>query len=473
MNIPVILSGGSGTRLWPLSRTCHPKQLLAFNGEYSLLQNTLKRIALIKDLAKPIIVCNEAQRFTVLAQIDDIGLDVEAIIVEPEGRNTSASIALATIYSMKLVSNPLLLVFPSDHHVENETEFCSSIEQLCRTNINDTITTLGITPQSADTGYGYIKVGKLLENMIYTVSEFTEKPSTTIAEQYVNSGNYLWNSGIFVAHAATLLHEFESHGDAIIKNCEKSLKPMVSKQFVEVDKAHFSKCPNISFDYAIMEKTDKAVVMPIDMGWNDLGNWQRVWESSQKDTDNNTIKGEVISVDTHNSYIWTNDRSLMVTIGLDNLVVVQTADVCLVANKNNLDQLSAILQQMKLDNRKELLINKKMHRPWGNYENLTEGPRYQVKRVIVKPGEKLSLQLHCHRSEHWVVVKGTGKITRGEEEMILTENESTYIPSNTRHRIENIGKIDLEIVEVQVGSYLGEDDIIRFDDHYGRQELTE
>lgn len=470
MNIPVILSGGSGTRLWPLSRTCHPKQLLAFNGDNSLLQNTLKRIALIKDLAKPIIVCNEAQRFTVQAQIDELGVDVEAIIVETEGRNTAASIALATIYSLKQGANPLLLVFPSDHHVENEDEFCSSIEQLCRTNIADTITTLGITPQSPDTGYGYIKVGELLENSIHNVSEFTEKPSKAIAEKYVNSGDYLWNSGIFVAHAATLLHEFEQHADETLKICEQSLKIIEGKQFVEVDKSDFAKCPNISFDYAIMEKTERAVVMPVNMGWNDLGDWQRVWESSQKDDANNLIKGEVISVDTHNSYIQTNDRSLMVTIGLDNLVIIQTADVCFVANKNNLDQLGSILQKMKAENRKELLINKKMHRPWGNYENLTEGPRYQVKRVVVKPGEKLSLQMHCHRSEHWVVVKGTGKITRGDEEIILTENESTYIPSNTLHRIENIGKIDLEIVEVQVGSYLGEDDIIRIDDQYGRKE---
>lgn len=470
MNIPVILSGGSGTRLWPLSRTCHPKQLLAFNGDHSLLQNTLKRIAQIKDLAKPIIVCNEAQRFTVQAQVDELGFEVEAIIVEPEGRNTAASIALATVYCTNHDANPLLLVFPSDHHVENEEEFSSSIERLCHTNINDTITTLGIKPLNPDTGYGYIKVGELLENAIYNVSEFTEKPSKTIAESYVKSGNYLWNSGIFVAHAATLQQEFENFAADTIKTCKESLKITQGKNFIEVDKTEFAKCPNISFDYAIMEKTDKAVVMPINMGWNDLGDWQRVWESSQKDDDNNMLKGESINVDTHNSYIWTNDRSLMVTIGLENLVIIQTADVCLVANKDNLDQLSTILQKMKLENRKELLINKKMYRPWGHYENLTEGPRYQVKRVVVKPGEKLSLQMHCHRSEHWVVVQGTGKITRGEEEIILTENESTYIPSNTLHRIENIGKLDLEIVEVQVGSYLDEDDIIRIDDQYGRKE---
>jgi mannose-1-phosphate guanylyltransferase/mannose-6-phosphate isomerase len=444
--------------------------LLAFNGEHSLLQNTLKRIALIKDLAKPIIVCNEAQRFTVQAQVEELGFEVEAIIVEPEGRNTAASIALAAVYCMKHDANPLLLVFPSDHHVENEEEFCSSIKRLCHTNINDTITTLGIKPQNPDTGYGYIKVGELLENAIYKVSEFTEKPSKEIAENYVKSGNYLWNSGIFVAHAETLQQEFESFAADTIKICKKSLKISEGKKFIEVGKTEFAKCANISFDYAIMEKTGKAVVMPINMGWNDLGDWQRVWESSLKDADNNMLKGESINVDTHNSYIWTNDRSLMVTIGLDNLVIIQTADVCLVANKNNLDQLSTILQKMKLENRKELLINKKMHRPWGNYENLTEGPRYQVKRVVVKPGEKLSLQMHCHRSEHWVVVQGTGKITRGEEEIILTENESTYIPSNTLHRIENIGKLDLEIVEVQVGSYLGEDDIIRIDDQYGRKE---
>ncbi len=469
MHIPVILSGGSGTRLWPLSRTCHPKQLLAFNGKHSLLQNTLKRISLLKDMAKPIIVCNEAQRFTVQAQIDEIGCDVEAIIVEPEGRNTAPSIALATIYSMQIDENPLLLVFPSDHFIENEEEFCSSVDQLCRTKINNTITTLGITPQSPDTGFGYIKVGKLLEKNIHKVTEFTEKPSKSVAEEYINSG-YLWNSGIFISDAATLMREFERLSDVVLDHCKNALKEKTNKKFVELDKALFSKCPNISFDYAIMEKTDKAVVMPINIGWNDLGNWDRVWESSPKDENKNILKGDVIAVDTNNSYIWGDDRSLMVTIGLDNVVIVQTPDVCLVANKNNLDQISTVLQQMKQDNRKELLINKKMYRPWGNYENLTEGPRYQVKRVVVKPGEKLSLQLHCHRSEHWVVVKGTGKVTRGEEVIILTENESTYIPSNTQHRIENIGKIDLEIVEVQVGSYLDEDDIIRFEDQYGRKE---
>lgn len=470
MKIPVILSGGSGTRLWPLSRTCHPKQLLTFDGNFSLLQNTLKRISLIKDLAKPIIVCSEAQRFTILAQVEEIGCEVEAIIVEPEGRNTAPSIALATTYSLKIDANPLLLVFPSDHFIENEEAFCSSIEQLCQTNINGTITTLGITPQSADTGFGYIKVGKLLEKDIYKVSEFTEKPSKSVAETYLSSGNYLWNSGIFVADASTLMHEFERLSNEMIQHCKSALKEKIHKQFVELDKTVFSQCSNISFDYAIMEKTDKAVVKPINIGWNDLGNWQRVWESSQKDEHNNTIKGEAITHNTQNSYIWTNERSLMVTLGVDNLVVIQTPDVCLIANKDDLDELSSVMQHMKEEHRKELLINRKMYRPWGNYENLTDGPRYQVKRVVVKPGEKLSLQLHCHRSEHWVVVKGTGKVTRGTEELILTENESTYIPSNTQHRIENIGKIDLEIVEVQVGSYLDEDDIVRFDDQYGRKE---
>lgn len=470
MRIPVILSGGSGTRLWPLSRTCHPKQLIAFNGEHSLLQNTLKRMSLIEGMAKPIIVCNEAQRFTVLEQIEAIGCDVEAIIVEPEGRNTAPSIALASIYCMQLDANPLLLVFPSDHFIEDETLFCTSIDQLCKNKINDTITTLGITPQGPDTGFGYIKVGKSLDKTIFKVDEFTEKPSKPIAEEYVNSKNYLWNSGIFVADAATLMHEFEHLNSEVLEHCKLALKEKTDSKFVELDKVTFAQCPNISFDYAVMEKTNKAVVMPINIGWNDLGDWKRVWESSPKDKNNNTLKGEVISSKTNNCYVWSTDRSLMVTLGLDNLVIVQTADVCLVANKDNLDELAPILKQMKLENRKELLINKKMYRPWGNYENLTEGPRYQVKRVVVKPGEKLSLQLHCHRSEHWVVVKGTGKITCGEKTLILTENESTYIPSNTQHRIENIGKIDLEIVEVQVGSYLGEDDIIRFDDQYGRKE---
>ena len=469
-NIPVILSGGSGTRLWPLSRLCHPKQLLEFDGTYSLLQNTLKRITSINNLAKPIIVCNEEHRFTIMEQIREINCDIEALIIEPQGRNTAASIALATLYSMEIDSNPNLFIFPSDHYIENEKEFCSIFDQLDQHDINGHIMTLGVTPHHADPEYGYIKVGKVINKNIYKIMEFTEKPSKTIAENYIKSGKYLWNSGIFIANTTTLLTEFELHCNEIIEKCKKSIKNSTQDKIVELDETYFSLCPSISFDHAIMEKTKKAVVLPINIGWNDLGNWQRIWESIKKDKNNNIIKGDVITNDTKNSYIWTKDHFLTVAIGLDNLVVIQTADVCLIANKDNLDQLTPILEKMKAENRTELFINKKMFRPWGNYENLTKGSSYQVKRVVVKPGQKLSLQLHCHRSEHWVVVKGIGKVTRGEEEIIISENQSTYIPYNTKHRIENIGKIDLELVEIQVGSYLGEDDIIRFDDQYGRKK---
>lgn len=470
VNIPVILSGGSGTRLWPLSRLCHPKQLLKFDGNYSLLQITLKRIVANKNLAKPIIVCNEEHQFTILEQLKEINCDIEALIIEPEGRNTAPSILLAALYSMNIAPNPSLFVFPSDHYIENEKKFNSIVSQLSHYNINNQIMTLGITPHQVETGYGYIKVGQLIEKNIYHVLEFTEKPSKSMAEHYIKSGNYLWNSGIFIANATTLLNEFERHCPEVLEHCKKSILKSTSKKIIELDKNNFLLCPSLSFDYAIMEKTNKALVMPVQLGWNDLGNWQRIWESSEKDQNNNIIKGDVITRNTVNSYIWTKEHFLVVTLGISNLVIVQTADVCLIANKDDLDSLNPILEKMKLENRSELFINKKMYRPWGEYEQLIQGHRYQVKRVVVKPGEKLSLQLHCHRSEHWVVVRGTGKVIRGEEELILSENESTYIPYNTKHRIENIGKIDLELVEVQVGSYLGEDDIIRFDDDYGRNK---
>ena len=469
-NIPVILSGGSGTRLWPLSRKCHPKQLLEFNGNDSLLQSTLKRISLVKGLSKPIIVCSDAYRFSILDQLNDIGSEIDTLIIEPEGHNTAPSIALAALHCLEIDKGSRLFIFPSDHFVENEEEFCAVIERLCHEDINDKIVTLGITPLNPDTGFGYIKVGKPVQKDIYQVSQFVEKPALALAENYVKSKEYLWNSGIFISAAATLVSEFKKYSSDIIESCKNSLINSVRGNYIEVNKDYFSQCPIISFDHAVMEQTDKAVVMPVNLGWNDLGNWRRVWESSKKDNNNNVIKGEAIALETQNCYIWGGDRSLMVTIGLDNLIIIQTPDVCLIANKDSLDQLNAIMEQLKLENRKEILVNKKMYRPWGYYESIIENPRYQVKRVIVTPGEKLSLQLHYHRSEHWVVVKGTGKVTRGEEEIIISENESTYIPCNTKHRIENIGKIDLELIEVQVGSYLGEDDIVRFEDKYGRKE---
>lgn len=470
INIPIILSGGSGTRLWPLSRMCHPKQLLEFDGEHSLLQNTLLRIAALDNMAKPIIICNQEHRFTILEQIKEINVEIDTLIIEPVGRNTAASIALAAIYGMEIDSHSRLFIFPSDHHIINNDYFSLIFNELSQSPLYEEIITLGITPTYADPGFGYIKMGKENRNHLYEVEGFTEKPSVQIAEKYIKSGKYLWNSGMFIAQSSTLLKEFELHAETILDACKNALKPATEQGIIELNEQSFLSCPNISFDHAIMEKTDKAQVLPINIGWNDLGNWQRIWESSEKDANNNIIRGDVIASSTKNSYVWTKDHFLLVTIGVDNLVIIQTADVCLIANKNNLDELTPIIEKLKNEQRTELFINKKMYRPWGEYENLTEGQRYQVKRVIVKPGAKLSLQLHCHRSEHWVVVKGTGKVTRGNEELIISENESTYIPYNTKHRIENIGKIDLELVEVQVGSYLGEDDIIRFDDCYGRKQ---
>jgi len=491
---PVILSGGAGTRLWPLSRELFPKQLLNLWGDKSLLQNTLTRLATSsRDTSKgqwraPIIVCNEEHRFMVAEQLRQIDIHDATIILEPVGRNTAPALTLAALYSQLKLEDAVLLVLPADHVIQNIAALHRAIDVAVDLAVNDAMVTFGIVADHAETGYGYIRRGTPLtgsqqnDQCAYAVAEFVEKPNLEKAQAYLASGDYYWNSGMFVMRASHWLSAIERFRPDIVHACGDAMKSArPDLDFYRIDQAAFAACPADSIDYAVMEKIAsqdqsaqgelQAAVVALDAGWSDVGAWSALWDVSERDLQGNVSKGDVLLHECRNNYVNADNR-LVSAVGVENLIIVETADAVLVANKQHSQQVKNIVDQLKQQRRPEHLIHRCVARPWGSYEGVVAGERFQVKRIVVKPGASLSLQMHHHRAEHWVVVRGTAKVTRGEETFLISENQSTYIPLGTVHRLENPGSLDLEIIEIQSGAYLGEDDIVRFEDNYGRSKTS-
>ena len=466
---PVILSGGSGSRLWPLSREHYPKPLLSLVSEKTLLQETANRLDGIEGLGDAVYVCNEEHRFLVAEQVAELGKKPATIILEPEGRNTAPALTLAALYLVKQDPDAMMVVMPADHVMTEPQQFVAAVKQGGVNAEQGALVTFGIVPESPETGYGYIKrEAEISGTSAYAVASFVEKPDLKTAEQYIDDGNYYWNSGIFLMRADRWLDEIGQYRPAILSACRKSV--MQGKQdtdFFRVSEADFLTSPSDSIDYAVMENTDRAVVVPISAGWSDIGAWSALWSLCPQDNDGNVIQGDVLAEDTRNSFLVAEHRCLA-TVGIDNVIVVETADAVLVASKDKAQNVKAIVTRLKEANREEHRVHRQVYRPWGSYEGIDAGPRFQVKRLSVKPGAQLSLQMHHHRAEHWVVVKGTAQVTCGDQVFMLHENESTYIPMGEKHRLENPGNIPLEVIEIQSGGYLGEDDIVRFEDVYNR-----
>ncbi len=471
MLIPVILAGGSGTRLWPLSRELFPKQFLALtNNENSLFQDTLKRLNGITDLAAPIVVCNEEHRFLVAEQLRASDIAEASILLEPVGKNTAPAVALAAFEAASKNEEAIIAVFPADHFIRRPDALISAILEAREEAASGELVTFGIVPSRPETGYGYIKSGAQTahNSKARKVSQFVEKPSLEKAKAFVDSGEYLWNSGMFMFKASRYLEELQKHAEDIYANVKLCFDHLTADlDFKRVEKAAFAATRAESIDYAVMEKTSNAVVFPLDAEWSDVGAWNSLWELKDKDQNGNAISGDVIAINTCNSLIMAKSRTIA-TIGLQDVVIVETDDAVLVAAKDQVQRVKDVVQELKKQNKNLTESHVRVYRPWGWYESTTEGDRFQVKRIVVKPKHSLSLQMHHHRAEHWIVVQGTAIVWKGEEKMLLGEDQSTYIPLGSVHRLENPGVIPLEIVEVQTGSYLGEDDIVRFSDHYGR-----
>ena len=470
--VPVILSGGSGTRLWPLSRELHPKQLLPLVNESTLLQDTAHRLEGISDCANPIVVCNEEHRFMVAEQLRQLGIRPAAIVLEPIGRNTAPAAVLAAEEAQRLWpdDDPILLVLPADHVILDGPKFVAAVEVGVEAALAGRLVTFGIVPSAPETGYGYIRsgapAGKV--DVVRPIAEFVEKPDAATAESYIKSGDYYWNSGMFMFGASTYLAEVERFAPAMRSACRRAIEASTRDlDFIRADQEAFSASPSDSIDYAVMEHTDAGVVIPLDAGWSDVGSWSALWEIGAQDEDGNVVYGDVLSSDTRNCYLRADGR-LIATIGLEDCVVVDTADALLVARRDRVQDVKSIVGQLRDLQRSEARLHRRVARPWGSYEGIGGSDRYQVKCIIVSPGASLSLQMHYHRAEHWIVVKGTAEVTRGSETFLLSENESTYIPLGETHRLANPGKVPLELIEVQSGAYLGEDDIVRYEDNYGR-----
>jgi len=468
---PVILSGGSGSRLWPLSREHFPKPLLPLVSERTLLQETACRLDPIPGLGDAVYVCNEEHRFLVAEQVTQIGKSPATIILEPEGRNTAPALTLAALYLLQRDPEALMVVMPADHVMTEPLHFVEAVQLGCSSAANGSLVTFGIVPGTAETGYGYIRRnGELAGGHAYRVAQFVEKPDLQTAIRYLDAGDYYWNSGIFLMRADRWLEEIGVHRPDILKCCRQALaQGAQDSDFLRVYKPVFITCPSDSIDYAVMEKTDRAVVVPISAGWSDVGAWSALWQVCPRDADGNVIQGDVIVQDTHDAFLVAQHRCLA-TVGMENVIVVETADAVLVANKDKAQDVKEIVRRLKETDRAEHKTHRRVYRPWGTYEGIDSGPRFQVKRLSVKPGAQLSLQMHHHRAEHWVVVKGTARVTCGDSTFLLHENESTYIPIGERHRLENPGNIPLEVIEIQSGSYLGEDDIVRYEDIYNRAQ---
>lgn len=492
---PVILSGGAGTRLWPLSREHYPKQLLPLAGEQSLLQRTVTRLeglanAPERSVALPLVVCNEEHRFLVAEQLRMVDYEPWRVILEPEGRNTAPALTLAAL-ALEEEPEAVMLVMPADHVITDHVAFQAAVAHgATLASERQCLVTFGIVPTSPHTGYGYLHVGHHLsedeisvttpstghENQSYRLDRFVEKPDISTARAYLEAGSYLWNSGIFMMSARVWLRVLEILEPVMAQVCRAAYSSgPLDGNFHRVNRAIFATCPSNSIDYAVMEPITcqenapeaEAIVIPLNAGWSDVGAWPSLWEISPQDKAGNVIRGDVLSLDSHNSLVLAEHR-LVATVGINDMVVIETSDAVLVANKSHAQDVKEVVTRLKQSNRSERIDHRRVYRPWGSYEGIDRGERFQVKRIIVNPEAKLSLQMHHHRAEHWVVVKGTARVTQGDEVFFLTENQSTYIPLGITHRLENPGKLPLEIIEVQSGSYLGEDDIVRFEDSYGR-----
>lgn len=462
--LPVILSGGSGTRLWPLSRESYPKQFLPLTGELTMLQATWRRVAPITGRG-PLVVANEEHRFVAAEQLQQIGADPQAILLEPIGRNTAPAIALAALEATRDGEDALLLILPSDHVVNDDAAFQQAVRHAVKAAASGKLVTFGIVPDSPETGYGYIKGSEAGD--LRSVEAFVEKPDLDTARSYVASGRYFWNSGMFLFLASRYLEELHKFAPVMLEATRLAWKQARrDADFVRLDKAAFAAVPSDSIDYAVMEKTTDAALVPMDAGWSDVGSWTALRDVSLQDTDGNAHHGDVIAVDCRNTYAY-GDR-LIALVGLDDVIVVETADAVLVGKGERMQEVKEVVARIKREERPEATWHRKVYRPWGAYDSIDNGERHQVKRITVKPGGVLSLQMHHHRAEHWIVVSGTAEVTRGDEVILLTENQSTYIPLGVTHRLKNPGKLPLELIEVQSGSYLGEDDIVRFEDTYGR-----
>ena len=470
---PIILCGGKGSRLWPLSRESFPKQFLAFNknNNKTLFQNTNERILSLKNLNNPILICNEEHRFIVAEQLRESKIFPNSIILEPFGKNTASAIIIGALIAMEKEENPFILVLSSDHIIKDEPEFINVIKSGLSFAEKGDLVTFGIVPTSPDTGYGYIEAEKpFKKNNVegHKIIKFLEKPKLEIAEKFIKDERYTWNSGMFLFKAKTIIKEAEKICPDILNLCLSSIKPKLEDfDFRRLNHNAFEKLPNISFDVAIMEKTKRGVVLPLNAGWSDIGNWKSVWENSYKNNEGNVFKGHVIAKNSENCLVRSESR-LVVGIGLKNLTIVETSDAILIADQNQSQEVKDIVEELKTRGISEGQEHKKIYRPWGNYLSVSEGVGWQVKLINVKAGAELSLQMHHHRSEHWVVVKGTAKVEINSKISILSVNQSTYIPLGAKHRLSNPGKIPLLLIEIQSGSYLGEDDIVRFEDNYGR-----
>ena len=463
---PVLLSGGSGTRLWPLSREAYPKQFLPLAGDDTMVQATWRRVEALADLA-PIVVANEEHRFLVAEQLRQVGAPVPAILLEPVGRNTAPAIAAAALQAMAGGADPLLLVLPSDHVVRDVAGFQRAVREASSAAEAGALVTFGVVPDAPETGFGYIQAEA--GDGLRQVLRFVEKPDAATARSYLDAGGYYWNSGMFLFRASRYLEELARFRPDIVDAVRAAhVAARHDGDFVRLDKDAFSACPSDSIDYAVMEKTADAMVLPVDIGWNDVGSWSALWDVAERDADGNAHHGDVIAVDSRNSYAYA--QRLVALVGLDDIVVVETDDAVLVARKDKVQEVKQVVARLKQEQRSQAVLHREVHRPWGSYDSVDNGGRHQVKRIKVKPGAALSLQMHHHRAEHWIVVSGTAKVTRGEETLLLSENESTYLPLGVKHRLENPGTVPLELIEVQSGSYLGEDDIVRFEDVYGRSQ---
>jgi mannose-1-phosphate guanylyltransferase / mannose-6-phosphate isomerase len=473
MLIPMILSGGSGTRLWPVSRKNLPKQFLSLAGTDTLFQQTVRRAGGLPDAADPIVVAADDHRFLAAEQLQELGIRSANILLEPVARNTAPAIATGALCAMARDPDALILVLPADHLIGDTASFVEAVARALPLARQDWLVTFGIRPDRPETGFGYIQRGAALEGDTFQVKQFVEKPKLDVAGQYVASGDFDWNSGMFLFKAARYLEELGQHAPAMLQAARAAYEAAnTDLDFIRLDKAAFESAPNDSIDYAVMEKTARAAVVPVACGWSDIGSWDALWMSAEKDANGNRAEGDVITIDTKGSLIRSHDRHLVATVGLDDVVVVTTPDATLVARRDKSQDVKRVVDELKKAGRTEHDLHRVVRRPWGSYDSLENGDRFQVKRIVVKPGAALSLQMHHHRAEHWIVVKGVAEVTCDDKVFLLAENQSTYLPLGSKHRLRNPGKVPVELIEVQSGSYLGEDDIVRFDDVYGRAGTT-